>query len=300
MTDERPIPPEDPGTPPAAFPMRDPADPAIDPERAESSLPSGELDLFGKPPPRGKQDWSHRKAEPRALALAWTSFLLVGTVSSFVRSGVGGVITTDGYRPAARDLMLIVMIGATLLWPLLRLSQAATRRPLIATIRDYTVIVIPAQAILWPLALLARWPLSTVAASVLLMMAFCALAGAAMSAPFMIARSRSPEDSPGAVSRLWWSAVVLLVSLAGPLVLGVALLTGGADMRDATSVRFDYMLSPLTAVFELMRDRSWSGYPVRVEAGHWAAIGVVWMVALAAWAPLVSLARGVARSRRSA
>jgi hypothetical protein len=43
------------------------------------------------------------------------------------------------------------------------------------------------------------------------------------------------------------------------------------------------MLSPISGVFEITRDRSWSGRPARAAPEHWAAIGLVWIVATLLW-----------------
>ncbi|TVQ61445.1 MAG: hypothetical protein EA378_08720 [Phycisphaerales bacterium] len=248
----------------------------------EASEGAVELDLFGKPPPEGKRNWAHRRAEPRALALLWTVFLLLATVGTFVSAGTDGLMSVESYRYAARGLLTVIMVGATLLWPVVRLSQSLPSEGGVrGSAKDVFVVVFPAQAILWPQALLARWPIEVMAGSVALLTAWSVLVGAGL-AWALGAREPGMRRLPARVATGWALAFVGL-GLAGPGWWLVSSWMGGGVAASADGVRLSWMASPWTGQLELVRDRSWSGRSAWASSGHWWAIGGVMVVGLAGW-----------------
>lgn|GEM_PF-867645 len=260
----------------------------LDPDRGlDRDAGAVELDLFGKPPPSGKRDWSHRRAEPRALALLWTVFLLLATVWTFVSAGADGLMSVESYRASARGLLTVMMVGVSLLWPIARLSQTLpTEGGLRGSAKDVFVVVFPAQAILWPQALLARWPVEVMAASVSLLTAWALVVGGLLAVALRTPGGERGEGASWALSG-WgaagWSCVFVGLGLCGPVVvMGWSWASGGFEVEDALS-RAGWMLSPWTGQAELVRDRSWTGRSAWASPSHWRWIGVISAFGLAAW-----------------
>ena len=238
-------------------------------------------DLFGKPPPKGKRSWSHRRTEPRPLALLWTLFLLAATLLVFLSAGALGAVTPDNYRPAARTLMLLVFGGVTVLWPMLRLSQNPPRqRRAVATLMDAGVLLIPATAVAMPQVLLADWPPRTVG---VLLVALCGwtLLTAAVLAVALGGVLRNPR------TRTWWTLVFLLIGAAAPTLGALAPPTDPRDDRTHTLA----LASPWTAPFELTRRREWTGALTLPRPGHWVGACVTAALGAAAWGGVYAVER---------
>src|ERR1043166_1453153 len=136
-------PEESPGPPPEPSPAPQPETPAS-PAPEASATP-------GEPPvrPLVPDPWAHRRGEPRTFAALWLLFLFAATILSVGAVGIFGLMSTDVYRPAARVMLEIVAIGVVVLWPMVRLSQAAPAFPLRAMLGDAVVVLVPAQAVIW-------------------------------------------------------------------------------------------------------------------------------------------------------
>ena len=252
------------------------------------SAPQPELDVFGRAP-KGRTDWSHRKAEPRMFALLWTLYLMASTGVMFVAVAPAMVITPETARPAARVMLVLVAVGMGVLWPALRLAQAAPRRPLPSVLKDLVVVLLPVQAIVWPLALsrLAGYPLPVVSAIALGFIAWGGLVGGLM----LFAMSSIGERTP--VLRMTWALAFIALLLIGPIA-GL-----GTDPRpDPTAAETVWLLSPATGVLELTRPREASGLPARVLPEHWR---MLWLIAAAGvGVMLLAIPAAVARRRPAA
>lgn len=262
--------------------------PPLPPGFERAAHAGSEIDLFGKPPPEGKQDWSHRRAEPRPLALAWTCFLLIATTLSFVRASGGEAITAADYRPHARELLFLITLGLIVLWPMLRLSQ---RRPEpgtrvgIAVMRDLAVLLLTTQAMIWPHVYLARYPLDVLGGVAVLCTGWALIAGAMLWVAQAGAMRRG-DASHG--SRGWWMVCWLVVVLGGGAwALAEASLIGGLSSGEGAQP--GWLRSPLTGVLEMLRDRPSSGFAAAITAEHWTILirtlligGLCWVVA-AVW-----------------
>lgn len=238
------------------------------PSEPQSPLPAREIVPDIDP-------WAHRRTEPRPLAFFWSMFLAVATMLALGSAAATGIVTHDVYRPAVRSVLALIAIGLTVLWPMMRLSQTIPESGTRAWIaKDLVVLLAPTQAVVWPQGFffLAWWPWSVVAAISAMLAAWTATSGAVLAiACDRIVRSHSPSRTP-------WMAAVVCVSLLGPVItLGVlpAPRTNGADVR--------LMTSAATGVFELGRDRPWTGRAAAVYPGHWYAIGGTFAVAAALW-----------------
>lgn len=223
--------------------------------------PTTDRDLFGRPPTRGA-DWSHRRSEPRGLALGWTVYLMLATMGSLAPAMSMGRFEPDVYRPAARILMAMVVVGLCVLWPMFRASQSpVTRSPARFVVRDMAVVLLPALTLVWPQVYLAGWSADVVGALTCLMIAWTLLVGCVM-----LLWHASGSEGVGA------RAVVMAASLG--LVAGVPLVlwrTGAmVTSPPGIGVTPGWMWSPVTAAWEVLRDRSWTGRPAWVWAPHWS------------------------------
>jgi hypothetical protein len=219
--------------------------------------------------PGSRDRWAHRRAEPRMLAFAWTMYLLIATGMSFARVGLAEPVDVQVYRASARALLLTVAIGACILWPMVRLSQALPKRPLWDTFKDLLVIVAPMQAVIWGQALLSRWPVQSLGAVAIGLAAWTAICGGILA--MAMGAGGAPERRLGAM------VAIVVVTCAG----GAVVLAEGLGPRTG-------LLSPYTMPWALLgRDLS-LGYTLGPTPAQWGAViglclgaGAPWLVAAA-------------------
>lgn len=249
----------------------------------ESEIPESERDIFGRRP-KNRPDWSHRRREPRGLALVWTVYLMLATMVALMPMVASGQLSPDVYRPAARLMMLFVMVGLAVLWPVLRLSQRPHREsPVSDVARDLGVMCIPAFVIVWPQIILAGWPIAVVLAVCAVLLVWGVTSG---------------------IILLWWHrysrggwagraiAVLAVTLLSGGIPLGLLLL-GGLDLsRPGPEAMTGWMWSPHTAVWEVLRARVFSGQPALVGVSHWRILGAQAVLASMAFIASALCCRG--------
>lgn len=224
-----------------------------------------ERDIFGRVP-KDRADWSHRRGEPRVFALLWMLYLMGVTGVMFMSVSDAFFVSTSITRPAARGMMLATIVGIVLLWPAMRLSQRPAPRAVRSVLQDLFVLLVPAQAVVWPHALrvLGDWPVQVLLGLVGVMTAWALVVGG------LIALANAGRHAGRA--RGVWMLVVLGAVFLGPLAGG---LTGpGAAVAGSSGepARPAWMLSPLTAVLEITRNRDASGTPNPVGGIHWRLI----------------------------
>jgi hypothetical protein len=131
------------------------------------------------PPPRSSVDpWAHRRGEPRLFALLWSLYLFGAALTTVMQIPVLGASEIRFVRSHGQMLLLLIAIGLTLLWPLVRLSQARPRRPAIASLIDLVALLAPVQAVIWPLKWLGNWSWEVTAGVNLLLVSWTFLVGA--------------------------------------------------------------------------------------------------------------------------
>lgn len=218
---------------------------------------------------------AHRRGEPRVFAFIWTIFLMAATMLTFLSVGPGGIGTSTVYRPAARALIVTLIVGIVLLWPMVRLSQA---RPVAggftAMRQDLFVILVPVQAVVWPQVILGGWSILRMTALDALLISWASLTGALLA----IALGRPGSRRTHAGIATWMCAFVLLVA-AGLLP---TILT-----PDATAA---IVASPVTAALELTSDEWTRPGPIPTHE-HWLAAAAPLLVSgpLWIWAWAVSI-----------
>ena len=237
-------------------------------------------DIFGRTP-KHAPDWSHRRGEPRVFVLLWTIYLMFCAAAMFARSG--GMVAFDpvAFRPSARMGLLMMMVGVGLLWPLMRLSQAMPREGGVrATLKDAGIIIVTGHALILPQLWLARWDGQVVLALSVLFVLWTLLTGA------VIACTQGPptageEGEPRTGTRAAGVLCCLALVLSGGLV---ALADAGrAPGADAIASRPARMLSPMTAIYEIARDRPWTGRAAMIGPAHRASLGATALAAAGAW-----------------
>ncbi len=249
-----------------------------DPFRFPTSTPaSRERDLWGNEPPRDLVDWSHRKGEPRVFALLWMIYLLLATAMMFASLASGYTVAPRISRPITREMLVVVIFGMAVLWPLVRLSQTIAPPSVVASsVRDMIVILIPLQAILWPVQfiVLGGWSFDVVLALSAHFAAWAlVIAGLISLGSILIARS-----SNSYWVRVCAMFVVLVAIFVVPLIELISLKGASVGMAHAN---LGWMLSPMTGVLEITADRGPLGQPAVVFSAHFRIIAAVACVGLA-------------------
>lgn len=284
--------------------------PEIEQEDVAESIPSAvtedkprrrkERDIFGRVP-RHSEDWSHRKGEPRTFALLWMIYLMGASllmVSSIavVQSTSPGVV-----RPAARAMVVTAAIGIFVLWPIVRLSQILPKKSKLgAAFADLVVMTPPIVALLAPqtLRVLAVWPVEVVVATAAAIVAWAALIAVLIAIAQSTLNVRADRDQ---VRRVLWMLVFLAIAFAAPflsLLAGYGAVSGRESSPILPSISGTAAYSPVSLVYDLVRDRSATGRSAAVSDYHWIVIFRVAAAASALWA--LALVTKLVRTRQSA
>ncbi len=234
----------------------------------------------------------------------WTTYLFCATLLTLAAVSASGHLTADMYRPAARLLVATVVAGVVLFWPMVRLSQSLPSggaRGFSSAVQDYFVVMLPAQAVIWPQWSLAALPGGVLAALGANVAAWGLVVGGLLANALITTgagRSHPPgtagrfaRGDPAAWARTIWMLVFVLVAGVGA---AAPLAAWAGDVRGTIPpARPAWMLSPLTAVFELLADRSWTGNSAAVTGVHWRATGVTAVAGLTLWLVAWVRVRGI-------
>ncbi len=260
------------------------------------------VEHIGLVAPKDSPDrWAHRRGEPRGFAVLWMIFLLVSTLLVFMTLGDPVRVTAEGYREGARRLITVISIGITVLWPMLRLCQisAIAGGPTVVA-KDLIILLVPLQAVLWPQAIITGWSVTSVAATAVLIVSWALIVGAMLAValgPGRLVRTfEGPLEAdmgvrPG-LERTLWMISILSVVAAGPLIL-LCLQSIGRGTSDDLELLLR-MASPLTAPWEILSDRIWTGRHAVVAPSHWRATWMTACVAVSSWI-LVAIWRSTTR-----
>jgi hypothetical protein len=199
-------------------------------------------------------------------------YLLVAVAGSVVWMSRSSMVVT-GYAPTARILLIVVVVGMCVLWPMVRLSQASARQPVAAALADLLVVLAPAQVVIWPLSLMAAWPIDVVAAVAMLMLSWSLVACAVVAVGGLI-RVQSPRDP-----RLLLRSLLMTLSIALIAVVPVAMELARSTGRHVPA--WGTACSPLSGIWSIT-GRGLSGAPAPVTTQQWGAIGITGCAGLAA------------------
>jgi len=254
--------------------------PSSDPDR----------DLFGNAP-KNSSDWEHRRGEPRVFTLLWMIYLMGATVLMFSSMATAISISTEVTRPAARTMLIIVAVGFSVLWPMVRFSQRALDSAHVRfALRDALVLSVPMQAIIWPqtLPVLANWSIEVVAAISAFFIAWIfILAGVQAFASQSIQRNKGSE-----LVRATWMMIIILLVFGAPIFGSITAL--GVEST-VSQPRVGWMLSPITGLLEIIRNRDELGSNAQVFSEHWRVI--IALLCVGGALLLVAKANEVARAR---
>jgi len=89
--------------------------------------------------------------------------------------------SSASYTPGVRLMLVCIGIGLMIGWPLLRLSQSPTARPIVQTVLDLTVLVSLIQVVIWPLRLVTPWTVARTAALDATLVGWTVLSGAVVA-----------------------------------------------------------------------------------------------------------------------
>lgn len=89
--------------------------------------------------------------------------------------------SSASYTPGVRLMLVCIGIGLMIGWPLLRLSQSATARPILQTVLDLIVLLSLIQVVIWPLRLVTPWTLARTAALDATLVGWTVLGGAVVA-----------------------------------------------------------------------------------------------------------------------
>ncbi len=259
-------------------------------------------DLFGRVPTR-TPDWSHRRGEPRVFAFCWTLYLIGAVTLLFVHSGALSSFSYEAFRRSSRLMLLVLVLGVCVLWPMVRLSQATARSGgMSVVVRDLVVLLVPAQALIWPQVWLSAWSLEVVVALCVLLAVWGVLVGGLLATtlggPVGTGGLAALQQEGRRISvrrRLLGLGACVLICCAG---MPAALLRSGAVVVADSgwlAARPLWMLSPFLGVLELTRERPWLAVSSGVGRIHWLMVAAAGVVALGVW-----MVAGVVRSRVAA
>lgn len=212
------------------------------------------------------------------LALLWMIYLMGISAIMFTRLSAGLSVSPSISRPASREMLVLASVGIGILYPLVRVSQRSARRPIASALRDALVLLVPLQAVLWPqlLIVLGGWNIDVVLALVAHFAAWTLVAaGLVATAQVVIERDRGAHRS---LRRAIAMFAILAAMLIAPVLELTTLRGAAAGIRDANP---GLMLSPITGVMEITRDRSATGVAASVGPLHFRLIGGIGCVGVA-------------------
>lgn len=268
---------------------------SLQPDPIENTQPidpvqeSHDRDIFGNRPAR-HADWSHRRGEPRVFTLLWMIYLMASTVLMFSSMSSAHSISPSITRPAAQTMLVVVVIGFSVLWPMVRFSQYASKYAHVRFgLRDALVIFVPMQAVIWPqtLPILAGWPIDVVAGVSAMCLAWIILLAGIVA----LGSSSIERNATKPIIRVVWMLIVMVLIFGAPLYGGITTHSATVGINQP---RMGWMLSPVSGLLELTRDRRELGTSTHLFFEHWRMILAVFCVGFA----LLLLARAaeVARS----
>jgi hypothetical protein len=197
-----------------------------------------------------------RSVFPGLLALGWMVYLLLAAGKTFFLTRP--IFADAAYFEAAlREMLLIVAVGLTILWPVVRLSQRHAR-PTTLLLLDAVVLLSLSQIVIWPLLGKTHWPPLMLFQVDALIAAWTLLAGGFVALGLCF-------------RAVWWrSAIVLLCAaalLAAPVLQALAIPADPPLWLD--------FASPLAAIWRLeATDTNWPSYVLEL-AGIVACSGTL-------------------------
>lgn len=215
--------------------------------------------------------------------LIYVTLTVTGSVRWVVQST--SEISPLSYGPSARIMLIVLATGAMVLWPMVRLSQAAPRRSRLnsAVLGDMAIVLIPSWLVILPLRFVAGWPVDVVGAIAAIFGAWVYLLGGvlvlALGGGGAAVHRSDGEENPARGRWAWMIAVLGLVG-SGLLLHGV--LRAREIMADAVAPAWLAFLSPLSAIPALTGRGLW-GPQNPVGLGQWVVLLLTFGAGLLLW-----------------
>lgn len=262
--------------------MESPPENTVPAGDARGSAPRYSASDEAAAPPRNSVDpWAHRRGEPRLFALLWSLYLFGAALTTVMQIPVLGASEIRFVRSHGQMLLLLIAIGLTLLWPLVRLSQARPRRPTVASLIDLLALLAPVQAVIWPLKWLGNWSWEVTAGVNGLLVSWSVLVGA------FVALGTATRPGP---ARAAWMAVVTILVCGAPVAVGIGGLAGISAPAEVA------LGSPLTGVYALTFGEA--GQSPHMTPAMWIAVSVPVIVAIPLWLFAPAYAESAQEHRR--
>jgi hypothetical protein len=208
---------------------------------------------------------------PRGLILLASVWLVASWVLAIgLRTPI--YATSAAYTPGVRLMLICLVLGLMIGWPLLRLSQPPMPFPLRQVLLDLIVLLSLVQVVLWPLRLVTTWSVSRTAAIDGTLTAWAVLAGACVASAVGLPRS-GPRN-------------LAMLGCVGMCVIGpvLALLLLGSPSLEPLALRLAGFGPPLEVHALSQGGRA----PPTVH--QWSWIGLVGLTAVGSWLVLALLA----------
>jgi hypothetical protein len=262
------------------------------------------------PPTRPYDPYPHRRGEPRQFVLWWTGYLLAASMISYGSGSTSfGFLGYEVTRPAATILLAMLGLGIGVLWPMVRLSQTpphaphppgeflsarhaqihAPTQPAPAFFTDCVVVTLPALVVLTAQCMpwMSGWSAPVALALAVVLVSWSVLTASLLTLYFRVLMLHLP--------RWAWMLVHILACTAAPLFALILISQGWnpaprLETTQSTVIQTLLTFSPVTAPFEIARDRSWLGAAASVAPHH-----IVSALAPLAVAMLTLIVTGVRR-----
>jgi len=180
------------------------------------------------------------------------------------------------YTPGVRMMMLTLLAGIVVAWPLARLSGPARPWPMRQSLLDLVVLLCLAQVVVWPLRLVTTWPPER---SALIDLCLCGWGAAAAA---VVATGTIPARRGSGALRTVSMLVALALFAAMPLLTllggGQLPLTAHPSPAENPAWWSVAAASPLTAIDAITA--AGSVVPGGIE---WRAARAGWWAAIALW-----------------
>ena len=208
---------------------------------------------------------------PRGLILLASVWLVASWVLAIgLRTPIHA--SSAAYTPGVRLMLICLVTGLMVGWPLLRLSQPPMPFPVRQVLLDLIVLLALVQVVLWPLRLVTTWSVSRTASIDATLTAWAILAGACVASA-----AGSPRSGPRNLAMLGCVGMCVI----GPVL---ALLVAGAPGLEPLGRKLAGIGPPLE-VHALSL-----GGKAPITAGQWSWIGLVGLTAVCCWVMLGLLA----------
>ena len=173
------------------------------------------------------------------------------------------------YEPGVREMLLFVMLGLTIAWPLYRLSSPRSHWPVSQVVLDLVVLLSMVQVVLWPLRLVTTWTNPRTAALDATICFWTLIIGA-----FVALAMTSRNGAVRAATML----LCIVICFLAPITRWIGLTEGSYDNAA-------YLLSPMFGVSYLAE-----GGGRITSSSDWTMIALLGIAAVVSWTIVLLMA----------